>query len=231
VRREGLAVHLERHVSGLAGREESAQVTVQLRRWHHHCRRRRSRRCAVDVLGVNLRHHGQVAPDGEAVVLEMPRLFQLVPLNESPESPAAVGEGFHLAGGQGTHRLPAMVEEAEPVLCFDALKDVVVELEKEGDVVGPVRSVSVGVVEDVPAVASDAEGSGLDVAAGRDVLGAGVAGDLQQVLAALRARDDGGGGPRRLFASASAGHCRHGRINENSSSFPTVSAEITASLL
>lgn len=104
---------------------------------------------------------------------------------------------------------PGTVEQAKLELSFHVY--IVVEVEEDGDAVSFVRVVAAGIVADVPTMASDAERSGLDVAAGgRElVLGVGVAVDLEKVLAALRAGYDGGGRPHR-FAAASGGWHSYG---------------------
>lgn len=76
-----------------------------------------------------------------------------------------------------------------------------VQDEEDGYAIGNVRVEAVGVVEDVPIVAANAEMPRLDAVAGGDgVLDAGVAVDLEQVLAALRAAYDGRGGTQQSAA-------------------------------
>ena len=155
-----------------------------------------------DVHRLNLPRGGdrQITPDREAVVLEMLGFLQLVPPDESPESTVVVTEGMLGTEGVVWHwLLLSIVKQAEGEPCSDAMAmgdiDIVVvevELEEDGYEVGASGVAAVGVIADVPAVAADAERSGLDVAAGRDILGAGVAVDLQQVLPALGAGGDDG---------------------------------------
>ena len=90
---------------------------------------------------------------------------------------------------------------------FTPFHDIVVELEEDGDALGAVRVEAVGVVAQVPAMASGAERSRLDVTAGGQlVLDAGVAVDLEMVLAALRVGYDGGGRPHRCAAAGGGWH-------------------------
>ena len=145
------------------------------------------------ILDGRLLDDGDVAPDGEAVVLKEPRILQALHGDEPREAPAAVGARIGARGALGV-RWPrqqpgAGVYQGEPELGVDdagalpLLVLVVVTREEEGDVTGGIPAVPIGIATDLPSVACRLEPAGLEAAAvAVDVLEVLVTFDLEHVV-------------------------------------------------
>uniref|UniRef100_A0A0E0P9D4 Uncharacterized protein n=1 Tax=Oryza rufipogon TaxID=4529 RepID=A0A0E0P9D4_ORYRU len=158
----------------------------------------------VNALRLGRHDHREVAPDREAVVVQWPRSLQCVLSDESPRPltvPTSEGIPHIIVVPAFRHWLPGLVKHGEAEMCSHALVDGAVEAESDGYVLGPTLVEAIGVVADAPVVAADAETTRHDVVgAGDGFLDVGVALDLEQVLAAHRAPNEGGGGPQQLAA-------------------------------
>jgi hypothetical protein len=84
VRSERLAANMERNVCALLGREELAEMLVQIGWWHLNQPIRSSPPLLAELVG-----NRDIAPDCEAVVLEMLRLLQICPPHELRKAEAA----------------------------------------------------------------------------------------------------------------------------------------------
>uniref|UniRef100_A0A0E0P9C8 Uncharacterized protein n=1 Tax=Oryza rufipogon TaxID=4529 RepID=A0A0E0P9C8_ORYRU len=111
VRRERLAVNLERHVGALPSGEEATEVMGQVRRWHRHRRGRGWLGDVSNILRLRWLDDREVTPDRETVVPEVLRSLKHGLLDEKP-CPlivVVVSEGKPRVTVHA-HRLPGLVE-------------------------------------------------------------------------------------------------------------------------
>lgn len=197
----GLAADIDHDVRALLLPQQVAEVPVQVRRQQDDARRGQSGVAGAvgGVLGPVL-DDGDVAPDGEAVVLEAARLLKVTPMDEllEPLAHLLAVEVVHAPGRPGVpgHGVPRRVEQGEAEL--DGVRPghlpaaaTVDRLEVEGDVLRP--AVAVGVVGDPPPVARRVERWRRRRPVRRELPGRREPSDGQVVVPRHLARDDGGG--------------------------------------
>ena len=206
MRGEQLAADLERHVpSHLAAGEQSAEVPAQIRRW-----RRGNPDGGGGLIWPELSDDGDIAPDPEATIFQVPRGLQQLRLDElaagPPVFPAVEGVLTCHHGFISPLSIVARQQgEAEPCLDFlvPASTSSTIETE-EHDHPASVAHILTGWVEaEEPAVATDLELAGFNRLADAECsLGFGVTLDLEHV---------GPSRHRRCCRDADAGSVVRGR--------------------
>ncbi|WVZ59726.1 LOW QUALITY PROTEIN: hypothetical protein U9M48_009833 [Paspalum notatum var. saurae] len=216
---ERLTSDVKHHIGALLGLEEIAEMLVQVR-WRRVDRGQNGG--FRHLLHAEFLGDEHIAPNGKRIVPEMTRRFEDCPVDESGVAPDPTSLATEVVHSSHCHRLLIyLVDETELELSLHCLRDAFAEKKMKRDVIFGLRSVAVGVVANVPAVAAHGEREGLEaLACGGRRLGTGVGIDPEDVVPTGGVGDDGGRGPRRLAGASRGGHGKPDDLTRLRSSAP-----------